>query len=112
MFRNDLNTGAGADRKQTLRFTDVTKEVGLDVTFYGMGVASGDYDNDGDTDVFFTAVGKNRLFRNDSGKFVDVTGDAGVGGVESQWSTGAGWFSCSLSRWDARRMCVSPEELP
>ncbi len=74
------------------RFTDVTKEVGLDVTFYGMGVTCGDYDNDGDTDLFFTAVGKNRLFRNDGGKFVDVTGDAGVGGVDSQWSTGAGWF--------------------
>lgn len=74
------------------RFVDVTKDVGLDVTFYGMGVACGDYDNDGDVDLFFTAVGKNRLFRNDGGKFVDVTGDAGVDGVDSQWSTGAGWF--------------------
>lgn len=74
------------------RFADVTKDVGLDVTFYGMGVACGDYDNDGDADLFFTAVGKNRLFRNDGGKFVDTTDDAGVGGVESQWSTGAGWF--------------------
>lgn len=93
---------AGKDRPQPTqalyrndgqcRFADVTKEVGLDVTFYGMGVACGDYDNDGDTDLFFTTVGKNRLFRNDGGKFVDVTGDAGVGGVESQWSTGAGWF--------------------
>lgn len=74
------------------RFADVTKEVGLDVTFYGMGVACGDYDNDGDADLFFTAVGKNRLFRNDGGKFVEATDDAGVGGVESQWSTSAGWF--------------------
>lgn len=73
-------------------FADVTKEVGLDVTFYGMGVACGDYDNDGDTDLFFTTVGKNRLFRNEGGKFVDVTNDAGVGGVESQWSTSAGWL--------------------
>ena len=74
------------------RFTEVTKEVGLDVTFYGMGVACGDYDNDGDVDLFFTAVGKNRLFRNDGGKFVDVTEEAGVGGAESQWSTSAGWL--------------------
>lgn len=74
------------------RFADVTKEVGVDVTFYGMGVACGDYDNDGDTDLFFTAVGKNHLFRNEEGKFVEVTDDAGVGGVESQWSTSAGWF--------------------
>ena len=73
-------------------FGEVTKEVGLDVTFYGMGVACGDFDNDGDTDLFFTAVGQNRLFRNDSGKFVDASADAGVGGVESQWSTSAGWF--------------------
>ncbi|MFM9960287.1 MAG: CRTAC1 family protein [Planctomycetaceae bacterium] len=74
------------------RFVEVTKEVGLDVTFYGMGVACGDYDNDGDTDLFFTAVGKNRLFRNDGGKFVEVTDESGVGGAESQWSTSAGWF--------------------
>lgn len=82
LYRND---GKG-------HFNDVTKETGLDVTFYGMGIACGDYDNDGDVDLFFTAVGKNRLFRNDGGKFVDVTDDASVGGVESQWSTGAGWF--------------------
>lgn len=82
LYRND---GQG-------RFADLTEEVGLDVTFYGMGVACGDYDNDGDTDLFFTAVGKNRLFRNEGGKFVEVTDDAGVGGVDSQWSTSAGWF--------------------
>lgn len=74
------------------RFTDVTQEVGLGASFYGMGVACGDYDNDGDTDLYFTAVGKNRLFQNDGGKFRDVTDDAGVGGVKSQWSTSAGWF--------------------
>ena len=82
LYRND---GQG-------RFTEVTKDAGLDVTFYGMGVACGDYDNDGDVDLFFTSVGKNRLFRNDGGKFVEVTDEAGVGGVESQWSTSAGWF--------------------
>ncbi len=82
VYRNDGNC----------RFSEVTQEVGLDATFYGMGVACGDYDNDGDADLFFTTVGKNRLFRNDGGKFVDATDDAGVGGRESQWSTGAGWF--------------------
>ncbi|TXT32872.1 MAG: hypothetical protein FD138_2032 [Planctomycetota bacterium] len=74
------------------RFAEVTTDVGLDVAFYGMGVACGDYDNDGDVDLFFTAVGKNRLFRNDGGKFAEVTDEARVGGVESQWSTSAGWF--------------------
>lgn len=83
IYRNDNNG----------RFADVTTAAGFgDVAFYGMGVACGDYDNDGDVDLFFTAVGKNRLFRNDGGKFFDVTDASGVGGVDSQWSTGAGWF--------------------
>ncbi len=62
-------------------FEDVTKKAGLDVTLYGMGVACGDYDNDGWTDVFVTGVGGNRLFRNEKGRsFADVTAKAGVGG--------------------------------
>jgi enediyne biosynthesis protein E4 len=62
-------------------FTDVTKETGLAVTLYGMGVAVGDYDNDGWPDLFITAVGKCRLFHNEGGKgFRDVTDEAGVGG--------------------------------
>jgi hypothetical protein len=76
----------------TGRFTDVTHAVGLDVTFYGQGVAVGDYDRDGDPDLFFTAVGLNHLFRNDGGRFVSVTNDAGVGGDPAQWSTSCGWL--------------------
>lgn len=61
-------------------FEDVTKAVGLDVEFYGMGVAVGDYDNDGWPDLFVTAVGGNRLFHNVQGKrFEEVTGPAGFG---------------------------------
>jgi hypothetical protein len=45
-------------------FTDVTRAAGLDVELYSMGVTVGDYDNDGFPDVFITAVGQNRLFRN------------------------------------------------
>ncbi|MFM8398201.1 MAG: FG-GAP repeat domain-containing protein, partial [Pirellula sp.] len=60
-------------------FKDVTQEAGLAVTFYGMGPAFGDYDNDGWVDVFITAVGKNHLFHNQQGKFVEVTDAAGVG---------------------------------
>lgn len=82
MYRND---GSG-------KFTDVTREVGLDVSFYGMGVAVGDYDNDGDVDLFITAVGPNRLFRNDGGIFVDVTQDMGAAGDPNEWSTSAGFF--------------------
>jgi hypothetical protein len=72
-------------------FTDVTKKAGLDVTLYGMGVAVGDYDNDGWPDVFITAVGGNRLFRNDKGKFIDVTAAMGVGGPGG-WPAGGGNF--------------------
>jgi hypothetical protein len=66
-------------------FEDVTVETGLDVTMYGMGVAVGDYDNDGWTDIFVTGVGGNRLFHNESNgrggrRFVDVTKKAAVGG--------------------------------
>src|SRR5262249_21445452 len=53
----------------TGHFKDVTSAAGLDVSFYGQGVAVGDFDNDGWADIFFSAVGADRLFRNDRGKF-------------------------------------------
>lgn len=73
-------------------FTNVTAGSGLDVSFYGMGVAVGDYDGDGHVDVFFTAVGQNRLFRNVEGRFEDVTEAAGVAGAADAWGTSCGWF--------------------
>ena len=76
------------------KFTNVTAGSGLDVTFYGMGVACGDYDADGWTDLFITAVGKNRLFRNNRGKFVETTDEAQVGGDPNEWSTSAAFFDC------------------
>jgi len=73
-------------------FTDVTTGSGLDLSCYGMGVAIGDYDNDGREDVFITAVGGNHLFRNNGGgKFREVTTQAGVGGSAKDWSTCAAW---------------------
>ncbi len=81
LYRNDGQGG----------FSDVTPASGLDVPLYGMGVAIGDYDNDGDADVFITALGLNRLFRNDGGQFHDITRTAGVGGAEDAWSTSAGF---------------------
>ncbi len=74
------------------RFSDVTAAAGLDVSFYGMGVAAADYDNDGDTDLFFTTLEENRLYRNDGGRFVDVTAQAGVSGERDRWSASAGFF--------------------
>src|SRR5712692_1427884 len=101
LYRND---GYG-------HFEDVTAGSGLDVALYGMGVAVGDYDNDGLPDVFVTAVGGNHLFHNEgNGKFADVTASAGVGGAPTEWSTSAAWidydndgrldlFVCNYVRW-------------
>lgn len=77
----------------TGRFSDVTSGSGLDITIMGMGVAAGDYDNDGLADLLITGVGENRLFRNfGGGKFSDVTASAGVAGDAQQWSTAACFF--------------------
>ncbi|HTL54898.1 MAG TPA: CRTAC1 family protein [Candidatus Limnocylindrales bacterium] len=74
-------------------FTDVTARSGLDISCYGMGVAIGDYDNDGLDDVFITAVGGNHLFHNEgNGKFKEVTVAATVGGSTNDWSTCAAWI--------------------
>lgn len=83
LYRND---GKG-------RFADVTAGSGLDVSFYGMGAAIGDYDNDGLADVFITGVGGNRLFHNEgNGKFKETTTAAGVAGTPNDWSTCAAWI--------------------
>jgi hypothetical protein len=74
------------------KFTDVTAGSGLDTSFYGMGIATGDYDGDGRVDVFFTAVGRNRLFRNSGEGFHEVAQAAGVAGNDDDWGTACGWF--------------------
>jgi enediyne biosynthesis protein E4 len=73
-------------------FTDMTHKAGLDaVEMLGMGVAVGDFDNDGYDDLFVTAYGQSHLFHNNgNGTFTDVTQKAGLGGVE-EFSTGAAW---------------------
>jgi len=71
-------------------FEDVTEKAGLQGTGYGMGVAVGDYDNDGNEDLYVTALGGNKLYHNNgNGTFTDVTDKAGVGA--SGWSTSAMW---------------------
>ncbi|MGC2708752.1 MAG: CRTAC1 family protein [Candidatus Sulfotelmatobacter sp.] len=73
-------------------FTDVTSHAGLDLEMYGMGVAVGDYDNDGFPDILITCVGQNRLFHNTGkGTFVDVTAASGLG-KRLAFSTSALWF--------------------
>jgi len=73
------------------RFVDVTGQSGVGDTGYGMGVAVGDYDNDGDADLFVSNYGPDRLYRNHGdGTFEDVTGAAGVAG--DGWSCSAMFF--------------------
>jgi hypothetical protein len=91
-------------------FTDVTHAAGLDIEMYGMGVAVGDYNNDGFPDILITCVGQNRLFRNTGkGTFLDVTAKSGLGGRQAL-STSALWFDldrdglldlfvCNYVRW-------------
>lgn len=84
LFRNMLSeTGK-------LEFVDVTQEAGLALTGYGMGVAVGDYNNDGYPDLYVTNFGSNVLYRNNgNGTFTNVTNEAGV--ADSGWSTSAAW---------------------
>ncbi len=105
-------------------FTDVTAGSGLDVSFYGTGVAVGDYDNDGLDDVFITAVGGNHLFHNDGhGRFHEVTREAGVGGTTNGWSSGAAFidydndgkldlFVCNYVQWSPEIDRAKSYELP
>jgi len=84
LFRNQLEEGA-------LRFEDVTETSGADDRGYGMGVATGDYNNDGHIDLYVTNVERNTLLRNNGeGTFRDVTEEAGVG--DAKWSSSAAFL--------------------
>ncbi|MFN0171243.1 MAG: CRTAC1 family protein [Bryobacteraceae bacterium] len=73
-------------------FSDVTRAAGLDIPMYGMGVAVGDFNNDGFPDLFVSCVGQSRLFQNTGrGRFVDVTVQSGLGGRDG-FSSSALWF--------------------
>ncbi len=73
LYRNAGPAPSGAPR-----FEDVTKAAGLDAPIYGMGALAGDVDNDGDVDLFVTALGPDRLYLNEGGKFVDATAKSGI----------------------------------
>jgi len=82
LFRNELVPSG------KLKFTDVTEAAGLGLVAYGMGAATGDYDNDGDVDLYVTNFGANVLYRNNgNGTFTDVTAQAGVN--DPRWSSSA-----------------------
>ncbi|MBK5291587.1 MAG: CRTAC1 family protein [Acidobacteriia bacterium] len=91
LFRNEL-VPAGK-----LAFVDVTEASGLNHTGVGMGVATGDIDNDGDLDLYVTAYGPNRLYRNDGGRFTDISKTSGAG--DDRWSTSATFFDYDRDGW-------------
>jgi hypothetical protein len=119
LFVNAMDWPGHKRQRSTLRlyrnsrngtFADVTKSAGLDIEMYGMGVAVGDYNNDGFPDILITCVGQNRLFRNTGkGTFVDATQKSGLHGRQA-FSTSAIWFDydrdglldlfvCNYVRW-------------
>jgi enediyne biosynthesis protein E4 len=115
-------------------FRDVTAGSGLDVPLFGMGVAAGDFNNDGLPDLYVTTYGQNRLFQNlGNGKFQDITNSSGLGKRQS-FSTSALWFDydndglldlfvCNYVKWSPeadvyctldgkRRSYCTPEAYP
>ncbi|MEP7306916.1 MAG: CRTAC1 family protein [Acidobacteriota bacterium] len=96
LFRNDLQVNA--DGTRTLRFTDVTDASGLNANGYGMGVATGDYNNDGCVDLYVTALGRNQLFRNNcNGTFSDVSKQSRTD--DTGWSTSAAFVDYDRDGW-------------
>ena len=118
LYRNDLTVQAGGDR--TLWFTDVTAESGITARGYGMGVATGDIDNDGWVDLYLTRFGANQMFRNrGDGTFADVSAASGTD--DPSWGVSAAFVDADRDGWldlfvgnylayslDAHVPCVHP----
>ncbi|HEX9942419.1 MAG TPA: CRTAC1 family protein [Thermoanaerobaculia bacterium] len=96
LFRNDLLTPKG--KNAVPRFVDVTEASGIRATGYGMGVATGDFDNDGRLDLYLANFGPNQLWRNNGdGTFTDVTTKAGAD--DPRWSAGAAFADLDRDGW-------------
>jgi hypothetical protein len=96
LYRNDLEVSP--DGRHILRFTDVTEESAIRADGYGMGVATGDYDNDGWTDLYVTNFGSNLLLRNrGDGTFEDVTAASGTD--DRHWTIGATFLDFDRDGW-------------
>ncbi len=97
LFRNDTVTNP--DGTHTIRFTDVTTQSGIDLRSYGMGIAAGDYNNDGFVDLYRTGLSGAVLLRNNGdGTFTDVTKAAGAGDPGG-WGVSATFFDYDRDGW-------------
>jgi hypothetical protein len=122
LYRNDLEVHA--DGTRTLHFTDVTEASGIHPRGYGMGVTTGDFNNDGCIDLYLTGLGRNQLYRNNcDGTFTDVSQQSGTDGPG--WSVSAafvdydrdGWLDLYVGnylryRLDANIRCFAPTGAP
>ena len=96
LYRNDLTADAGG--VPAPRFTDVTRESGIGARGYGMGVATGDIDNDGWIDLYLTRFGRNQMFRNQGdGTFVDVSAASGTD--DPSWSVSSAFVDADRDGW-------------
>jgi hypothetical protein len=96
LFRNDMEIRA--DGSRSLRFTDVTAASGIKAQGYGMGVATGDFNNDGCVDLYITSLGRNQLYRNNcDGTFTDVSQASHTD--DSGWSVSAVFFDYDRDGW-------------
>ena len=96
LYRNDLEPSA--DGATVVSLTDVTDDSGIDARGYGMGVAAGDYDNDGWVDLYVLNYGPNQLWRNNGdGTFTDTTGAAGAD--DARWSVSGSFLDYDRDGW-------------
>jgi hypothetical protein len=96
LYRNDLEIRP--DGSHVPHFIDVTVASGINANGYGMGVAAGDFNNDGCVDLYVTTLGRNQLFRNNcNGTFTDVSKGSGVD--DTGWSSSAAFLDYDRDGW-------------
>ena len=96
LYRNDLTLDAGGGRR--LAFTDVTADSGIAARGYGMGVSTGDIDNDGWIDLYLTRFGANQMFRNaGDGTFADISAASGTD--DASWGVSSAFVDADRDGW-------------
>jgi hypothetical protein len=96
LYRNDLTVNA--DGSRSVRLVDATASSGIEANGYGMGVAAGDFNNDGWVDLYVTNLGPNQLFRNNgNGTFTDVSKHTGTS--DAGWSVSAAFVDFDRDGW-------------